>query len=144
MARFNSEAFTKWENETHIPQEVKRIVNVVMAEFNLTPAFGTDENGNFTEETITIYNRGGYACGYGKGFTLSYCTSSYENGPDADPKYVIDFIKGLGFEIENSRGDNGMDSTTNWHDTFWTYDFLYEPSTTWDDFNEYDDSDYED
>lgn len=144
MAKFNREAFEKWEEETHIPQEVKKIVNAVMTELGMEPAFDTDDDGGLMEETVTIRNRGGYVCGYGKGFSLSYRTSSMIDGPDADPKYVIKFIKGLGFIIENSRGDNGMDSATNWHDTYWTYDFLYEPSVTYDDFYEYDESDYDD
>lgn len=144
MAKFNVDAYNKWDNETHIPEEVKKIVNAVMTELGFGLAFYKDEDNSLMEETITIYNRGGYACGYGKGFSLSYCTSSYANGPDADPKYVIDFIKGLGFKIENSRGDNGMDSATNWHDTYWTYEFIYGPSITWEDFYEYDESDYED
>ena len=144
MAKFRRDLFEKWENENHIPQEVKKIVNAVMTELDMEPAFGTDDDGNLMEETITIRNRSGYVCGYGKGFSLSYCTSSMIDGPDADPKYVIKFIKGLGFIIENSRGDNGMDSATNWHDTYWTYDFLYEPSVEYDDFCEYDESDYDD
>ena len=144
MAKFNMSAFREWENETHIPQEVKKIVNAVMTELELGFAFQTDDDGSLIEETITIFNRGGYACGYGKGFSLTYCTSSMADGAEEDPKYVIDFIKGIGFRIENSMGDNGMDSATNWHDTYWTYEFIFEPSITWNDFYEYEESDFDD
>ena len=36
--------------------------------------------------------------------------------------------KGLGFRIENSYGDNGLDSATNWHDTWWHNEISYEPT----------------
>lgn len=106
-----------------IPQTIKRIVRAVAVECGMLDPFPDD-----SEDTIPLRNRGGWTYAYGKGFVLSYCTSSLENGPDADPRYIIDFIKGLGFTIENSYGDNGMDGSTNWHDTYWNYDFLYKPS----------------
>lgn len=145
--KFNKNKFNEWESENHIPEQVKRIVNAVLKEEGYGEAFPAIDNdyGETTnEETIKLYNRGGYVYGYGKGFSLSYCTSSYADGPEADCKYLINFIKGLGFTIENSFGDNGMDSATNWNDTYWTYEFLYEPSTVYDEeFTIWEDSDYE-
>ena len=129
--RFDYEAFGEWEKENHIPEQVKRIVNAVLKSEGYEEPFGeidTDLGDTTNEETITIRNRGGYVIGYGKGFSMSYCTSSLEYGSDVDCKYLINFIKGLGFVIENSRGDNGMDSSTNCHDTWWFYDFIYKPS----------------
>lgn len=98
------------------------------------------------EKLIEYRNRGGWVYGYAKGFTYSYCTSSYADGADTDySKTLLKFIEGLGFEIVNSYGDNGLDYTTNWRDTFWHYDFAYKPSfqeiecfTIWED------DDYED
>ena len=118
--------FCAWERKIHIPSEVKRIVRAVFVECNMVDPFPYDE-----EETIRLHNRGGWLYAVGKGFTMRYRTSSMEDGPDVDPKYIIDFIKGLGFVIENSHGDNGMDSATNWHDTWWQYDVLYKPSLTY-------------
>ena len=146
--KFNYDAFNKWKEENHIPDQVKRIVNAVLASEGYQEPFPPidEECGDTTNEyTITIYNRGGHPCARGKGFSLSYCTSSYIDGPEPDCKYLIKFIKGLGFTIENSYGDNGMDSSSNWHDTFWNYDFLYEPSVVdEEEFTIWEDSDYED
>lgn len=146
--KFDYERFNEWESKKHIPEQVRRIVNAVLVSEGYHRPFPdpdeleADETG---EETITIYNRGGYAIAYGKGFSLSYCTSSLIDGPEADCRYLIDFIKGMGFVIENSHGDNGMDSTTNWHDTYWTYEFLYEPSKVYDEeFVIWEESDYND
>ena len=145
--KFNYEEFNKWDSQNHIPEQVKRIVNAVLVSEGYQEPFPPidEESGQTTnEETITLYNRGGYVYARGKGFSMSYCTSSYADGPEADCGYLIKFIKGLGFTIENSRGDNGMDSATNWHDTYWTYDFLYEPSKVYEEeFAIVEDSDYE-
>ena len=121
------EKFEKWENENQIPKQVKQIVNAVLKELGYGEVF-CDYEGESDEETIGLRNRGNWAYAYGKGFSMSYCTSSYSDGPDVDCKYIIKFIEGLGFYIANSFGDNGMDSTTNWHDTYWTYEFMYKPS----------------
>lgn len=129
--RFNCEMFDEWEAHSHIPEQVKRIVNAVLKSEGYEEPFGeidTDCGDTTNEETITIRNYDGHVIGYGKGFRMSYCTFSYANGADVDCEYLINFIKGLGFVIENSYGDNGMDSSTNWHDTFWYYDFMYKPS----------------
>lgn len=134
MERFMRERFEEWENNTHIPKEVMDMVCLIADKIGI---------GSIFEDTITIRNRGGYICGYGKGFTLSYCTSSYESGPGVNyaPTFMK-WIKGLGFRVENSYGDNGMDSSTNWQDTYWHTEIIYEPSIVWDDFYEYDDDDY--
>lgn len=134
-ARFNQEEFNKWEKETHIPQDVMNMLSFICEKI------GVDE---IEEETIAIRNIVGGVVGYAKGFTISYCTSSLEDGSSIDYSGVlIKFIKGLDFQIENSYGDNGMDSSTNWHDTYWYYDFIYKPSEVysvkfedWDDENE--------
>ena len=127
---FNQEKFDKWEEETHIPQDVMGMLSFICEKI------GIDE---VEEETISIYNRGGWVVGYAKGFTISYCTSSLADGPSIDYSDVLlKFIKGLGFKIENSYGDNGLDSSTNWHDTYWNYDFVYKPSEIYvDSFEEY-------
>lgn len=124
------QTFEQWRDTNQIPDQVKRIVNAVLKECGYHEAFDFEyqEEGESNEEVITLRNRGGYAYGYGKGFSMSYRTSSMEDGPDTDPEYIIDFIKGIGFTIENSYGDNGMDSSTNYRDTWWNYEFLYKPS----------------
>lgn len=147
--KFDYEAFDKWEKENHIPEQVKRIVNAVLkSEGYEEPFFEIDDKDNeitTNEKTIYIRNRIGDIVGYGKGFTMAYCTSSLECGSEPDCKYLIDFIKGLGFVIENSRGDNGMDSSTNWHDTWWFYDFMYKPSEVYEEkFIIWEDKDYND
>lgn len=135
-ARFNQQKFNKWEEETHIPQDVMSMLSFICEKI------GIEE---IEEKTINIRNRGGWVVGYAKGFTISYCTSSLEDGPSIDYSDVLlKFIKGLGFKIENSYGDNGMDSSTNWHDTFWNYDFIYKPSEVWEEvFYDFDDEDYQ-
>ena len=130
----NQEKFFAWEEKKHIPEEVKRIVRAVFVECGICDPFPDDD-----EETIRMHNRGGWLYAVGKGLTLMYRTSSMEDGPDADPRYLVDFIKGLGFVIKNSHGDNGLDGATNWHDTYWQYDVLYKPSLTYiEEFEEYD------
>lgn len=143
--KFNREKFEDWQGKNQIPAGVKKITNAVLVELGYGEPFPMGNDSGTNEETITLRNRGGYVYAYGKGFSMSYRTSSYTDGPDTDPKYIIKFLKGLGFVIENSSGDNGMDSSTNWHDTWWTYDFLYEPSVVDEDlFIIWEDSDYED
>lgn len=133
--KWNSERFAKWEEETHIPEDVMKMVNIVC-----------DQIGIYVEET-TIEHRSvfGILYGFSKGFTISHCTSSYETGPTEDMTPVfMRWLRGLGFKVENSRGDNGLDSATNWHDTYWYNDISYAPSLVYDDqFWDLDD-DYED
>ncbi|MBD5357366.1 MAG: hypothetical protein HDR88_10235 [Bacteroides sp.] len=119
--KFNKEKFRVWENETHIPDDIMTMVNHIAEKIG--------HCGEVSEETITIYNRGGYAIGYAKGFSITHCTSSYADGPTPDLSRAFSkWLKGLDFKLENSFGDNGMDCATNWHDTFWTNQFIYKPS----------------
>lgn len=136
-AIFNQAKLDKWEQETHIPQDVMSMLNFICEKIGIEEIY---------EETISIENRGGWTIGYAKGFTMSYCTSSLLDGPSVDYSGVLlKFIKGLGFKIENSYGDNGMDSSTNWHDTYWNYDFIYKPSEVDSDiFYDWNDEDEED
>ena len=126
---FNQEKFNKWEEETEIPEKIINMVNFICDKVGIC----------MLEDTIVMRNRGGYPYAYGKGLTYSYCTSSYADGPDVDySEEMRKWICGLGFKIVNSYGDNGMDSSTNWHDTYWHYDFLYEPSMVYaEEFEEY-------
>lgn len=126
MARrhWNDERFEKWENETHIPEDIMKMVNIVC-----------EQLGIYVEETtIEHRNRFNLLIGFSKGFTLSHCTSSYETGPTADMTPVfMKWLSGLGFYHERGRGDNGLDSATNWHDTYWYDDISYRPSYVYDD-----------
>lgn len=133
MGEFDYDRFYRWEDETHIPEKIMTMINAIAEKVGC---------GELYEETIRIYNRGGYVCGYGKGFSLVHCTSSYETGPTTDYSAEMEmWLKGLGFSLENSFGDNGMDSATNYHDTYWTHQFIYDKTITWDDFYNYDDDD---
>lgn len=129
-------AFGEWEQNTHIPVKVMEMVNFIAEKVGC---------GTIEEETITLRNRGGYTYGYAKGFSLTHCTSSYADGPSPDySEEMAKWLKGLDFSIENSYGDNGMDSATNWHDTFWTHEFVYRPSIVYEErFMEYDEEDYD-
>ena len=130
------ERFGEWEQNTHIPQKIMDMVNFIAANVGC---------GFIEEETITLRNRGGYTYGYAKGFSLTHCTSSYADGPSPDySQEMAKWLKGLDFSIENSYGDNGMDSATNWHDTIWTHEFIYKPSLVYEEkFMEYDEEDYD-
>ena len=88
----------------------------------------------------------GVEIGYAKGFSISHCTSSYADGPSVDYSGAFKkWLVGLDFSINNSYGDNGMDTATNWPDTFWTNEFIYRPSEVAEErFIEWEDSDYED
>ena len=119
--KFNQEGFEKWETTTHIPEKVMNMVNFIAEKIG--------HGGGIEEETIQIRNRGGYVIGYAKGFAIRHCTSSYADGPSVDySSEFIKWLKGLEFKIENSYGDNGLDSATNWHDTYWTNEFIYKPT----------------
>lgn len=141
---FNQEKYEKWANTDQIPRSVKDMVKYV------TEKVGCPVEDD--EEVIVLRNRGGYTYAYGKGFTISYCTYSLADGPGVDYSgTLIKWLKGIGFSIENSYGDNGMDSATNYNDTYWNYDFVYKPSIVsiekfedWDgneDDEDYDESD---
>ena len=93
---------------------------------NIEKVFGIEFE---VDEEIPLLNRGGWAYAVGKGLRYSYCTSSMLDGPGYD--YSKEFnimLKGLGFEQANSFGDNGLDSATNFQDTYWNYEYLYSPS----------------
>lgn len=138
MARFNYDKFDQWVEETKIPESIMRMVKAVSRELELY----LDED---CVEVLYLQNRYGenYACA--KGFRFTHCTSSLSDGPSHD--YSKDFMKwmqGVGFEYWDSYGDNGMDSSTNWRDTFWTVEIAYEPSKVYlDEFYDYDDDDYD-
>lgn len=135
---FDNKRFNKWEETTHIPNDIMDMVNWIAEKIGY-PVY---------EETINLKNRVGQTIGFARGFIVSHCTSSYETGPTTD--YTPTFIKwlgGLGFELGGSYGDNGLDSATNWHDTYWHKEIIYKPSVIYDDFMDYeegeDEEDYE-
>ena len=139
MARstWNSERFAKWEEETHIPEDVMKMVKMI-----------AEEIGIYVEETTVDYkNVWGDNIGVAKGFQLSYCTSSLADGPSEDMTPIfMKWIKGLGFEVCGSYGDNGLDSATNWHDTYWNTDIAYTETIRmlgdfYDFYDRYDDED---
>ena len=134
--RFDYEKFNEWEQTTHIPDNILTMANAIAKEVGC---------GGIMEETIDIYNRGGQVIGWAKGFRLVHCTSSYAEGPSPDySKEMAMWLKGLGFSIENSYGDNGMDSATNWQDTFWTDELIYKPTEIFEEeFIIWEDDDYE-
>ena len=118
---FNKEKYEKWANTDQIPKSVKDMVQYISEKIGCP----IDDE----ERVIELRNRGGYTYAFGKGFTISYCTSSYADGPGVDySDTLMKWLQGLGFKIENSYGDNGMDSATNYNDTYWDYDFVYKPS----------------
>ena len=134
--KFNYDKFDEWEQNTHIPEGILKMVNTIGKEIGC---------GEVEEETIEIYNRGGQVIGWAKGFVLTHCTSSYADVPSTDySKEMAKWLKGLNFTIENSYGDNGMDSSTNWHDTFWQNEFTYKPTEVFEEqFITWEDGDYE-
>lgn len=139
--RFDEKAFRKWEEDTHIPPKIMKMINHIAEQVGCNIG---------DEETITLRNRGGYPYAYGKGFSMSHCTFSMLDGPSEDySEEMLQWIKGLGFKIANSYGDNGMFPADSYgKDTYWTYEFIYNPSivyeeqfTIWgdDEYDEYDD-----
>ena len=121
---WNQERFNEWEETEHIPEDVMTIVNAVC-----------EKIGMCVEETVVSYiNRGGWRYAVAKGFEITHCTSSLADGPSVDMTPVfMKWLKGLGFEVCRSYGDNGMDSASNWHDTFWTNEVAYVPSRMFND-----------
>lgn len=132
---FKEEEFEAWKENCHIPQDVFGMVQFIAEKIGY---------GNVEEETISIRNRVGQVIGLAKGFSISHCTSSYEDGPSIDYSSIFKkWLTGLNFEIENSYGDNGMDCSTNLHDTYWTNEFIYTPSQVLeDDFIMWEEKDY--
>jgi hypothetical protein len=138
--RFNYEKFDKWGEETKIPESVMKMVKAVSNELGLY----LDEDCVEVLYLQNIYGEN-YACA--KGFRLTHCTSSLSDGPSHD--YSKDFMKwlqGVGFVEWDSYGDNGMDSATNWRDTYWTTELAYEPTKTYFeafyDFNDEDEDEF--
>lgn len=125
---FNRKRFEQWEHENVIPKKVMDMVNWIAEKIGYPVC----------EETLNLKNRVGETIGFARGFVVSHCTSSYEDGPGVDytPEF-IKWLKGLGFELGDSYGDNGMDSATNWHDTYWHKEIIYTPSKVYDDFREF-------
>lgn len=117
--KFNYEKFEEWERTTHIPEDVMEIVEIVSQQIDVP----------IVEETLTYQNRGGRIYAYAKGFRIVHCTSSLIDGPGVDktPTFMR-WLGGLGFEVSDSYGDNGMDSATNYRDTYWTKEVAYLPS----------------
>lgn len=121
MARgkFNEQRYNKWVEETNIPNDVMAIVEAV----SKYVGYPLDKD---CIEVVTERNRYGDIIYSYKGFQITHCTSSYATGPTADYTGVlIKWLGGLGFKVVNSYGDNGMDSATNWHDTYWTKEIAY-------------------
>ena len=141
MARhFDDKKYWEWEKNNHIPEDVMKMVEAV-----------GEQIGVYVEETTVEYkNRGGWTYAFAKGFILTHCTSSLADGPSEDMAPVfMKWLGGLGFEVCREYGDNGLDSATNWHDTFWNVEIAYRPSMIeysvfeWYDDDD-DDCDYED
>lgn len=85
-------------------------------------------------DIIYLRNRGGYVYATGYGFTYSYRTFSLEDGSEIDLSDELKFyLKAIGFKIENSYGDNGMDPYGSCcRDTYWNYDFILERTLEYD------------
>jgi len=127
--RFDDDAFEKWEEKEQIPQQTKNMVNFIAEKIGAGEVFSNGE-----EETIELTNRGGYTYAYGKGFSISHCTFSFADGPGIDySEEFTKWLKGLGFKMVNSYGDNGMDPLgSNGRDTYWTHEYVYEPSIVYE------------
>lgn len=86
-------------------------------------------NLSLSEYPIEMKNRGDWVYALGKGFEYTYCTSSMMDGPEHDySEEIKQILCNCGFELTGSSGDNGLDSSSNWHDTYWTYKFVYKSS----------------
>lgn len=107
-------------DELILPEKIYNICQMIEKMFNISFCYGD----------VTYYNRGGYSYAKSAGFSYTYCTFSMESGPDVDYRNEIALIlKGLGFEIENSHGNNGLDpASNNGQDCYWCYEFSYKPS----------------
>lgn len=104
-----------------IPDKIIALIERINEVFSL--------NIEIDEAPIALRNRGGFVYAYGKGFRYTYCTSSMVDGAEYDySKEIKSILCHCGFSLENSFGDNGMDSSTNWHDTYWNYEFVYKDS----------------
>ena len=117
MARkWNSAKYDAWERETHIPEDVMKMVEMIADKIGISVYEITVDYHDVWDEPI----------GVAKGFRLSYCTSSLEDGPSEDMTPVfMKWIKGLGFEVCGSYGDNGLHSDTKGYDTYWYTEIAY-------------------
>lgn len=138
--KFNQERFDKWEMENRVPQTIVDMANAIAEKLGC---------GSLEFGVLHIRNRYGEVVGYGQGIELTHCTFSYADGPSYDySEELSKWLRGLDFYISASYGDNGMDSATNWHDTYWTHELIYKPSETSDegfwDYKDEDDEDFDD
>lgn len=134
--RWNQKRYEEWVENTHIPEDVMTIVNAVCEKIGMY----------VEEEVVDVRNIWDEPVGFAKGFRITHCTSSYADGPSIDmtPTFLT-WLGGLGFETCASYGDNGMDSATNWHDTFWTKEVAYtETNVSKSRFYDWDDDDDDD
>lgn len=109
----------EYNPESKVPQKVvtllDRMEKLFGVCFDYHPAF-------------KLYNRGGWPYAEVEAFSYSVCTSSCAEGPDIDwSDEIKQILLNLGFFCHGA-GDNGMDSATNWQDTYWTYYFCYKPT----------------
>lgn len=136
--RWNDARFNAWVEGTHIPEDVMKMVEMIAEKIGIS----------VYETTVDYKNVWGENIGVAKGFQLSYCTSSLADGPSEDMAPVfMKWLGGLGFEVCGSYGDNGLDSATNWHDTFWYTEIAYSDTIVmlgdfYDYYDRYDDEDY--
>jgi hypothetical protein len=136
--RWNDARFNAWVEGTHIPEDVMKMVEMIAEKIGIS----------VYETTVDYKNVWGENIGVAKGFQLSHCTSSLADGPSEDMTPVfMKWIKGLGFEVCGSYGDNGLDSATNWHDTYWYTEIAYSGTMVmlgdfYDYYDRYDDEDY--
>ena len=134
---FLQKKYDRWANTNQIPKTVMNMVS------HITQKVGYPIED---EEVIDVRNRYGQIYAYAKGFRITYCTGSYANGPSEDYSQVIlKWLKGLDFEIVAEGGDNGLDSATNYRDTYWTYDVIYKPSLIYvEEFEKYEEDENDD
>ena len=134
---FLQKKYDRWANTNQIPKTVMNMVRHITQKVG----YPIEE-----EEVIAIRNYYGEIYAYAKGFRVTYCTSSYANGPSEDySQAILKWLKGLDFEIVGEGGDNGLDSATNYHDTYWTYDVIYKPSLIYaEQFEKYEENENDD
>lgn len=127
--KWNKARFNAWVEKTHIPEDVMKMVEMIAEQIGIS----------IEEITVDYRNVWGDTVGVAKGFRLSYCTSSYEDGPSENMTPVfMKWLGGLGFMVCGSFGDNVLDSSTNWHDTYWYDEIAYADTLRMlDDFYDY-------
>lgn len=117
--------------------EMREYGNIELPEkiFNICQMIEKMFNISFSYDNVEYYNRGGWRYAKAAGFSYTYCTFSMESGPDVDYRNEIEMIlKGLGFEVANSHGNNGLDPAESYgRDCYWTYEFAYTKSRVYTD-----------